>query len=517
MVPRFRSSAVFVTIALFFAMSAHAQNSSKLAETYFKKAIRITNRAKNGVTGESWCWHASYYMGRFTTGYRAFDDTTWLDRGVQYYDAMVDLMKTGPDGYKGWIGPYIYDKSVWCDAHIGDAILFNHMLDFAVLVHDNPELHADYSDKAQGYVRLARKHLLEKWDSRGTWYEDGPFGGYVSWDHYGDPGDYKNWTKRPDVRKSTLSLPFNKQNSMAVAALRIWRVTGEKAMREKARSIFSFMRSRFQLLDDHYVWCYWEPLGPHDIKKEADDTRHWMAVHPYRNYQAGEIGEIVEAYHSGIVFKKTDIQRIINTNLEVMFNGSMDNPKFRNSNAALPGYKAPKRAGKRAGTLWTALNDFSETVRKLQKARLPNGGGARDAITRAFFKNVVLQDPVSFERDVVDDPPQSDLPQFPTHESQAMTVRCVLPSVIDRDGEAFVLCKTVTDGEVVIDVVDASGKTKIAHLSRARSNGGMDGHAGIHILRWNGTSAEGDPIPPGNYRVRWTFGDQYREFPVTLK
>ena len=69
---------------------------------------------------------------------------------------------------------------------------------------------------------------------------------------------------------------------MGIACLRIYRITGENEYRQKALKIFNFMKSRMCLFDDHYVWNYWEPLGPWDVDaEEANKLRHWVNVHPY--------------------------------------------------------------------------------------------------------------------------------------------------------------------------------------------------------------------------------------------
>ncbi|MGA2498553.1 MAG: hypothetical protein ABSH20_12470 [Tepidisphaeraceae bacterium] len=97
-----------------------------------------------------------------------------------------------------------------------------------------------------------------------------------------------------------------------------------------------YTKSRFLLVDDYYVWNYWEPFGPESVDLEKKDTRLWMNVHGGRPYQTGEIGQMVEAYNTGVVFDKTDIERFINTNLKGMWNGDKANPKFANSNWRLP-------------------------------------------------------------------------------------------------------------------------------------------------------------------------------------
>jgi hypothetical protein len=114
------------------------------------------------------------------------------------------------------------------------------------------------------------------------------------------------------------------------------------------------------------VWNYWEPTGVWDVT--GHDLRHWVNVHPYRNYQAGELNHIVEAYHSGIVFDRADIERMIRTNLKVMWNGDVDDPQWRNSDARGQ-WKVPPPPPEgwkgRAGTLWSALRDFDPTIRLL--------------------------------------------------------------------------------------------------------------------------------------------------------
>ena len=88
----------------------------------------------------------------------------------------------------------------------------------------------------------------------------------------------------------------------------------------------------------------------------------------------------MEAYHYGIVFDEQDIRRIINTNLDVMWNKDKVHPKFINSNGLgadgdTTGLAAFQRAYghsnvvKNGGELWTALLDFDQTIRDLYELR----------------------------------------------------------------------------------------------------------------------------------------------------
>jgi hypothetical protein len=235
------------------------------------------------------------------------------------------------------------------------------------------------------------------------------------------------------------------------------------------------------------------------------DTRHWMNVHPYRNYQTGEVGDIVEAYHTGVVFTEQDIRRIINTNLKVMWNGSLEDPQWNNSNFTVPGWRPATPSEEypgRAGTLWGALADFDQTIRDIRAAgRRGRRGGPSPNATAA--------EPPSFDRKHASGGVETM--EFPFHHCPAVTVAAALPSRI-RKGEGTVLvAKVPISGRMEIALHSADGQTRQAVLFDRDVEGDFDGHGGIIIHQWDAD------VAPGDYRIRWTFGDGYREFPITIQ
>lgn len=488
-------------------------------------ADQILSRSlwKDEHTGELWCWHARYGLPQLVQGYRAYGDTAWLDQAVRAYDTVLGKMETGPDGYKGFIGPYIYDTSVWCDVHIGDAIMLGPLMAFAelVLVDEKDELAERYGDAARRYVAVTRKHLIEKWHARGTWRTDGPYGWYVYWNTFGDPGELQGWTVRDDIKIANMSMQFNKLFDVALAALRIDRCVGDPMCRDVAERVFRTFRSRMQYFDDHYVWNYWEPLGPWDVDLAKRDTVHWVQVHPFRNYQAGEVAEIAGAFDRGVVFSAEDIRRIVNTNVKVMWNGDLQAPAFANSNAAHKAYMQEPKSGKgRAGTLWTALLPYSETVRKIQLARRADRDSLKphERITRDYRDKVILSRPASLERR---DAPEGEAEvfDFPTTECPDLHMAAVLPSTFKQGDPVIVISKAWMPDELKIELVSADGKRVIRPLHQGRVPGGSDGHAGIFIYEWDTTPRPGpDAVQElkGGYRVRWTFRGGTREFPITI-
>jgi len=495
---------VFITGAI--GTGAFAGQSPVSADVFFYNAINNPNLYQ--PAGENWAWNAAYNIEYFMYGYRAWGDPAWLEAGIKYYDYLVARLQKGPDGYLGWIGPYIYDTTQWCDVHIGDAILFNGMLDFAEIVLKDPELEKVYGEKARQYVELAEVNLIEKWDARGTWYEHGPYGTYFSWNRYLDPGDLSQWHKRDYIRNSNLSLPFNKNTAMGIAALRLYRITGKELYKDKAVKIFNLLKSRMQLHDDYYVWNYWDPVSPWDINVSANTTRHWVGVHPNRDYQSSEVADIVEAYHSGIVFSEEDMKRIVNTNIKVMWNQNRISPDFRNSNALiLPGGIGPDNT---AGTLWSSLAYFDQTVRDLINF---SGTSIRDEIYEGYMKNFVFANPPGFQRTLLADGQEPEVLDFPHTSVRFLHMALVMPSVAGPGEEMIIAAKTLSGGLLQVELYDASGTTSLLTL-RSRQ---MGSSGGVLAFTWDGKDDTGRPLLPGDYRIRWTLsGDGYREHPITL-
>jgi hypothetical protein len=349
-------------------------------------------------------------------------------------------------------------------------------------------------------VELAKRDLFEKWDKRGTWKEDRAWGCYIDWGMVSTKAHPDVWKKDTEP---CIAEPFNKNNHMGICALRLFRITGEEKWRDRAFKIFAYTKSRFQLVDEdgfsYYVWNYWEPFGPESVDLTKKDTRLWMNVHGGRPYNAGEVGQMVEAYNTGVVFDKTDIERFLNTNLKIMWNGDKTHPHFSIANWKLPmpPGSAPETNSPGA-VLWTALSQFSQTIRDL-------AGEGRRAGER----------PVSFDRlyCAEKDAKVFDWPYY--HSCKSLTVAAVLPSIVKKGNSTIILCKArIPQDPFEIALYSADGKEKLLVIHQGKIDGGLDGHAGIFILQWNPASSK-EPLK-GDYRIRWTGVDGYREFPITV-
>jgi hypothetical protein len=511
-----------LTVFFSLSVSSSAQEVNTLSKTPEEtfKSIMSNPNFKTSPGGESFCWHASAEMGRFVANYKLSKNTEWLDEGVKYYDWLISKMITDPDGYRGWIGQYDYDHKYWTDALVGDALLLSGILEFSAQVMADNGLKAKYLEKAKSYVKIAEKDFFEKWDHKGCWYDDYPFGSYIFPVKYLKPDNLKEWQNVPKISNAGKSLPFNMQAHAAELLLWMYKTSGDKKYRDRAESIYFTAKNHFQYFNGHYCWNYWEPLAPGDINLEKNTPYGWVGVHQWRShYQAGEAVDIVYAYHRGIVFDKTDIQRILNTNLKVMWNGDKVKPKFINSNGlgadgdtvGLAAFKktwGESNAVKNGGELWTALLDFDQTVRDIYELRFKANKNSDDYLR---YKNTVLVNPPGFERKYVETQGRASVKVPVVNFTECKDLNCatVLPHNITDKQKSIIICKSWIAGDLKIGLYTTKNKL-VTNLYDGKIKDGF------FMITWDGKDPAKKAIYKGDYKIRWTINGGYREFPVII-
>jgi len=478
-------------------------------DSVLQKAINNPAFVEN-PNGENFCWQARGAMGQFINNYELTEDTKWLDAGVKYYDFITGRLIVDPDGYKGWIGEYGYDSKYEQDALVGDAILMAGLMEFAILVKENEQLIAKYGQKADEYIALARKDFIEKWDKRGCWIDDAPFGAYIGFNKYLKKDNMKEWIYAPEVSRSGISHPFNKQEDVAEVCLQLYRLTGEQFYWDRAEKIFYTAKAHMQYTDGHYNWNYFDPLWKGDVDLEHNTTKHFVDIHPWRaGYQAGEVGKIVMAYNYGCVFDSVDIQRIINANLKVMWNGDKANPVYISSNGkgadgdtvGLADFKRTyghSNVKKYEGQLWTSLAPFSQTIRELSLSRFK---GDTTSERYLMAKKRMMENPISFQRKYAK---QAKPIPFGFTDCKDLYCAAVLPHNIKTGEKSVIICKSLTPGDLQVDLYSKDGKL-LSTLFKGKMK------SDFHTMTWDGKGQ-----PKGEYKIRWTTAGGYREFPVVV-
>ena len=204
-----------------------------------------------------------------------------------------------------------------------------------------------------------------------------------------------------------------------------------------------------------------------------------------------------------------------------MWNGEKTSPRWVNSNALLP--QPPQKAEEeanpyakegRAGILWTALDQFSEPVRELERVGMARQtGDSRAIIARACFQNVTIKTPASLDRQYAKN---ANVEQVPAINCPSLTVATVMPHILSTE-PSVVLCKSRLANDLEVAVYSADGKDKKCVLYQGKIGSGMNGLSDTLILTWDGADPPtGARLPKGNYVVRWTVPDGRREFGVVV-
>jgi len=306
-------------------------------------------------------WLVSPFLNGFYYGYTATRDPKWLAMLIDWTDACIRRAVKEPDGYLGW--PKFSDQTEGFDfdSMLGEAMILRPIVLAADEILKTPSLKTQWGGKASRYLDLAER-TFEKWNSRDAW-RDCEVGGIWVVQYFGVDPATGRWTEGYARRKSeAFSHPDNKENEIARWLIAVYDITGKPIYRDRARKWWELQKSRMKRREEgkYYVWDYWDPAGPWDYKPDGS-TKHWIGVHPNGGYYAADLGGIVAAFEHQLVFTRDDIDRLIATNRDFMWNHQVQDAKFRR----IDGGPADPRWKDSPGMLWDALVPYDETLRQI--------------------------------------------------------------------------------------------------------------------------------------------------------
>jgi hypothetical protein len=339
--------------------------------------------------GEEIGWLVSPFLNGFYYGYRATGDPKWVEMLIDWTDSVIKRGVKEPDGYVGWPKAAGASTSAVADFttdnQLGEAMGLRPIVLMADTIRKTPALRAKYSDKASEYLRLAEQ-VFEKWDARGCWREV-EHGGVWVVPPFGLDAKTGGWTEGYERRKTDgFSHPANKQNLIAGWLIAMHDVTKKPVYRERAEQWWRQMKSRMRQRENgkFYVWNYWDLAGPWDYQPDGS-TKHWVGVHPNGGYYAIDVEGIVAAYEHGLVVTKAEVDRLIATNRDFMWNGQIAGARFQR----IDGGEPDSRWKDSPGVLWEALVPYDETLRKIFKANHnPASWGGLAATPRYLARQV---------------------------------------------------------------------------------------------------------------------------------
>ena len=327
-------------------------------------------------TGEEMGWLVSPFLAGFYYGYKATGDTKWINRLMDWMDACRKRAVKEPDGFYGWPkgdGGGNSSSQYAADSMLGDAMMLRPVVLLSAEVLKTPALQSTWGDRARSQLDFAGQ-TFKKWDSRDCWRTVKDGGVWVLPAYGVDLRAPDKWSAGYARRKTTgFSHPDNKQNLIASWLLAMHDATGEAVYRERAEAWWRVIRARMTTHDGgkYFVWNYWEPAGPWDYAASGK-PKHWVGVHSNGSYYAIDVDCMVNAYEHGLVFTREDMERLIATNRDFMWNQKMDGAAFMRIDAGSTDF----RWRKTPGVLWTSLAPYDATLRKIFLATFNPAGWA---------------------------------------------------------------------------------------------------------------------------------------------
>ncbi|MGA2983993.1 MAG: hypothetical protein ABSG32_09270 [Terriglobia bacterium] len=325
----------------------------------------ITDSTKNRYCdtemAEELGWLVSPFLNGFYYGYLATHDTHWIERLVDWTDSCIRRGVKEPDGHLGWPKVDAQTEGFDYDSMLGEGMILRPVVLMADEILKTPALKAQWGGKAESYLELAER-TFEKWESRDAW-RDSQVGGLWVVQYFGIDPKTNTWTEG-FARRTTeaFSHPDNKENQIARWLIAMFDVTKKPIYRKRAEQWWQLMKSRMKTREGgkYFVWDYWDPAGPWDYKPDGS-TKHWVGVHPNGGYYSSDLEGIAAAFEHQLVFSRQDIDRLISTNRDFMWNQQIAGAKFQRIDGGPP----DPRWQNSPGLLWDALIPYDETLRKI--------------------------------------------------------------------------------------------------------------------------------------------------------
>lgn len=244
------------------------------------------------------------------------------------------------------------------DARIGKVLL-----DFSRLVFANGDLHSDYLDDAESYRDFVADNLYPKWNDQ--WVQltgsDGSDNGQ---------GTY-TWPSGFSIEYfPTRSLPHNMNLIMAHMLYHLYDTTDGVPEYSGVRGTYlsranDLMRAFKDKIwastyndtysTDAYAWNYWDRMGT------IDDGLFYQTGWEDIGHSNADVAAVMEAYRHGQVFTAADIQKFVNTFVDIMWNQSLIDPVLCN----VVGLRPTVTYAKEVSYLflhWIDMAEFDHTI-----------------------------------------------------------------------------------------------------------------------------------------------------------
>lgn len=274
-------------------------------------------------------WGESYVLRMYVNLYEAFGDRKWLDKLVDHADRVFAKLQDEPpnppharvspkyrDGFYGFgqsrYEQYAPEYTEWlCD----DGLMIGPILQFVELVWNDASLHTAYKGKADRYLELIERKIVEKW--RINWAADAD-ASLAARDRGYHVYEWSGWQHQPLNMFLAFADPLATLDRLARSPhYRPTKAELPAFYAQESRAMLEFFRAQLrpQEQGDCYIWKY----GP---------TSCWPNLGEDVGHAFIDIQAALQGMRNGIAFTETDLKCMARTFTRNVWNGRLDTPAF---------------------------------------------------------------------------------------------------------------------------------------------------------------------------------------------
>lgn len=305
-------------------VSQELLNYAPLSEYGFSVALRgsgglrVIDTTTNTVLVEEQFSASTTFTRRYV-----YFDTPAAGHDLRAEIYLTDNTSSGrASAHDVWMG------QLW-EMQLQEGNAYTPILWFVNAVYDDPSL-VSYKSKADQYLEFAAQNLVHKWDP--YWHQiSGVDGQNNGTGVYTLPGGFSN------INSPGRSVPPNQYLSYARILYLLHQATdGDPAYASerpyylsRANDLNRLFRAHLRVHPkdpDAVIWNYSDYYGP------WDDARYTAPTNEDAGHAMLTMAGVMEAYQYGQVWTREDMQKLVNTWTEVMFDGNFTTPRFSLNN-----------------------------------------------------------------------------------------------------------------------------------------------------------------------------------------
>ena len=316
-----------VWLAWFFAIACHGSVRFLAGRVVFEYVLHHDNAEieKESRSGDAGVYYfTSYYLNALLSAVEATGSERLLKKTLHYMDNMLataqEISYKGKK-YKAW-GPFVVlPKSAVPKPNVHFTLQASvPLVRAAAIIRSHPQFAHRYENQAKAYVEFVDSAAIQYWYAS-------EYGGHVPW-------------------IDAVNVPIWNDNgtNMGLVSVFLYRSTGNPLYAQIARSVGEAFQRKLVISGRGWIWeSHTIPIGS-DTDNTPGSVGNQAGV-PDTSHTNREPFFMISLHEAGLMYERSDIERMGYTLIDNIWNQSYDNPSFANymngSNKPYRVYKEP--------------------------------------------------------------------------------------------------------------------------------------------------------------------------------